>query len=108
MLTGQWLGVSICNTDWGADDALYAPGIGNNCGTAGLVITRAPGRIELTKSFLEMETGGHLLTKANSYFRVDKWRVVPDDVDHMDLSGRDVRVRPCSGETICGAMKLLG
>jgi len=71
-------------------------------------VTRAVGKLQLVKSFLAMETGGHLATDANSYFRIDKWRVEPDDVDHLDLSGRSVPVQTCSAEVVPSAMTLLG
>ncbi len=90
-------------------DARYSPGIGANCGTCGLVVTKMVGRVELAKSFLGMETGEHLYTDANLFYRVDKWRFEPGpDVVHMDLSGRDVPVRACAGVVVRGGMCLLG
>ncbi len=65
--------------------------------------------MELAKSFLGMDKGEHLRTDANLFYRIDKWRFEPGpDVVHMDLSGRGLPVRGCSGEVLRGGMALLG
>ena len=66
-LTGDFLAVSFCNTDWGSDDTQYSPGIDGNCGTCGMVVMRPTTRGQLLKCFLAMENGGNTLLFVDRY-----------------------------------------